>query len=444
MMILRGRSNRLIALKGIISMLIAITLTISVFFSFPVHAASPQQTVEIAGTRVYVNDIFFRTWEYKLQPIMDQQTVMVPARIFLESLGMTVTYNAKTKWITGKSKGKTFQFKQGQKDVRVNQATKKMSVAPKMMRKQLHIPVADTAKLLGYAVKQSADLSKQSWLQKASKSKTLNPNQLPIFYARELNLDGVGEKEVLLAFGLGESMYDEVEQIWVGKVKNGTFTAIKKLPSTISYYNNLNVVRMQGSGMPYIVGEYMGGNYSGFSLYQYRNGKFKTILDDTGVGHGMLTDKNEDGWLDGYGTSIINYSACYYSLWKAYTWKNGKFVYDDTYFDYDIKSERMAMGPAEVVGNYVRYAELTTWYKSSDIKKELLAIYVGGLKTPAKVLQMEVCTQQAMTDFATKVISKTSKKAIIKGGATNRDDRYVEAIFTLEKQNNRWRIVSIK
>jgi hypothetical protein len=268
---------------------------------------------------------------------------------------------------------------------------------------------------------------------------------------RELNLDQSGEKEVLLAFGKPMfDLYSERDKIWLGRVKNDSFVAIAELPSSKSYYYNVDVVRMQGSDKRYIVGEFMGGNYSGFSLFKVVNGKIFGVAVDRANGHAELVDENKDGYIDSYSSHNEGYQSCYYSLSSVYKWNKNRFVFEDTYFDqremlYGVDTRKTSsMSPKDVVSQYLKLAELDAWFESSDIKKSLKAMYSGGLKTPQPAFDIGLCSNNLWADIKSTLSSQSKNKAVVKVGATGREVKYVEALFYLEKQNNRWRIMKIE
>jgi chitodextrinase len=112
---------------------------------------STQPTIKLIGKQVYANFKLLNLGTGLAPSTVKGQTV-IPHKPVLESMGLTVKYDSKTKTVTANKKGFSIKMTEGKTVVVVNGKNKKMPVAPVIQKGTLMIPLNFVAKELGYQV----------------------------------------------------------------------------------------------------------------------------------------------------------------------------------------------------------------------------------------------------------------------------------------------------
>ncbi|MFE3573534.1 stalk domain-containing protein [Lysinibacillus sp. NPDC059133] len=138
-----------------------IAMTCVVTFSLQAHNASAY-----SGIDVYVANE--QTQSYHSDAIIHNGVTLVPLRGVFETLGATVSWNAKDKTITAKNSTKTVWLMVGSKKAKINGNALAVSVAPIIESGTTLVPLRFISEALGATVSWNQDLNEVSIYAKGS------------------------------------------------------------------------------------------------------------------------------------------------------------------------------------------------------------------------------------------------------------------------------------
>jgi uncharacterized protein YbaP (TraB family) len=122
-------------------LLLSIFMAMSVFTT--AHATEKPIGVWIDGTEVKLGNT---------SPVVEKGTTLVPMRPLLESLDVNISWNEKTKTVTGTKNGLALSLTIGSTTATVNGEKKKLEVAPKTISNTTYVPVRFIGETIGYKV----------------------------------------------------------------------------------------------------------------------------------------------------------------------------------------------------------------------------------------------------------------------------------------------------
>jgi chitodextrinase len=108
-------------------------------------------TIKVIGNQVYTNFKLVNLGA-GLAPTTVNGQMIVPLKPIFEALGLSITYDAKSKTVTGTKKGFSIKLTQGKNTAVINGKNKTMVVATFVKNGKLMIPLGFVAKELGYQI----------------------------------------------------------------------------------------------------------------------------------------------------------------------------------------------------------------------------------------------------------------------------------------------------
>lgn len=446
----------------IIMKTLSTTLTVTLALAVWLSAMSPQviqaqstgmqptatgiQSLELVGTAIYYNERLLPFTTSTGFPLFNNRTLVAPLQPFFSGIGVHVRLDSKTNTITATRNQQTLQLRLGSRIATINgKLQKTLNVAPTSINRRIMVPVADTARLLGYTIRSSPVISNAPWLQSMSKDKRYNPNNLPVYYVREINLDRQNQNEVVVAFARRDVQnpeYTVLNRIWLGRVINNQFQLLADLAQQTAISFDIEIIRLQGSTQPYIYTRATDGNDTGFSLFRWGNERLTAVVKNQATGISVLVDRDVDGYLDGFTSTIQNFNSCGYKLQTFHEWRSpaNRFESKETRL-LDFQTPNQAVS---IVREYVQLTELNAGIRSTDVRDQLLRLSATVLTPPKRVLEMNVCAMGTLSDFRADILEQTATQIRILATATNARNERIGALFTLTKSQNRWRILSIE
>lgn len=129
-------------MKKLSALLLSFFMMMSVFLTTASAADKPVE-VWIDGSEVKLGN---------MNPIMEKGTTLVPMRPLLEKLDVDISWNAKTKTVTGTKEGLALSLTIGSTTATVNGEQKQLVVAPKTIDNTTYVPVRFIGEIIGYKV----------------------------------------------------------------------------------------------------------------------------------------------------------------------------------------------------------------------------------------------------------------------------------------------------
>ncbi|WP_151734438.1 copper amine oxidase N-terminal domain-containing protein ['Paenibacillus yunnanensis' Narsing Rao et al. 2020] len=119
------------------------TLILSATLALPASAADKPITVQIDQQKIDLKGY---------NPVRQNNTMLVPLRPLFEALGLKIGWNPATGQITGTKEGFSIQLQIGKNTAVVNGQTKKLAVAPQMIRGAAYVPLRFVGEAAGVEV----------------------------------------------------------------------------------------------------------------------------------------------------------------------------------------------------------------------------------------------------------------------------------------------------
>ncbi|WP_162551171.1 copper amine oxidase N-terminal domain-containing protein [Paenibacillus tepidiphilus] len=119
------------------------SLILSVTLVAPASAADKPITVQIDQKKIDLKGN---------HPVQQNNTILVPLRPLFEGLGLKIGWNPKTGQITGTKEGFSIQLQIGKNTAVVNGQTKKLIVAPQLIRGAVYVPLRFVSEAAGVEV----------------------------------------------------------------------------------------------------------------------------------------------------------------------------------------------------------------------------------------------------------------------------------------------------
>jgi len=263
------------------------------------------------------------------------------------------------------------------------------------------------------------------------------------------DLDNDGQDEYVVSFGSSGEWMDMFYKITyvIKKTENG----FERIQDTIASwgYNiyNIETVRLNNSNDKYIYVELTNGAHPlGCEIYALRDNSLETLLSvssPTGDGSCDLVDTDEDGVYDGVVTMRSDYGTYYHYIDRYYKWDGNSFSEREN--NYDI--EEYPTKPEDVIYQYIDILWLEKHYGQNIQTQDR----INEIRFNSEIEKVD------LTKYIENYHSEWSNESNLKFQRIKYNDSYMEIVvdlqegnlenpltFTLNKDNDRWRISDIK
>ena len=259
------------------------------------------------------------------------------------------------------------------------------------------------------------------------------------FEEADLNLDG--ETEVVIATGYcSEESYSSYSNVHILKEKNDEIEMMCYNIANSGYsVCGVKLINLQNMPQKYIYFQLTNTSVlRGFKIIELSGTEIEVICysaSPTGVGNDELEDFNNDGQYDGYTTDRWSYDVSYFSSTEVYKFINGKFVFDSSSVDLPDYPKT----PEDVIDQY--FSLKHTSIKSDEVYERMSEICENE---EARNIDFSYDEYQSLnhaldTASSLKIGQKIVKQTLILDDGNNE----TEATFTMEKEENKWRIINI-